>query len=145
MAAASFPDTEAITCRRLAGLVGGLTHVGLATPSDLQSRMPFVRVTRYGGSDDDVTDRAAIDVDVYAPTRSVARRVAEQVRDLLTAHPWRDVAPDGAASVIDGVDTITGPFQPPAGLDSQVDDPSVRQVVRYTAAYSVRARRTRAV
>jgi len=146
----SFPDAEAVTLRRLAPLVGGLSHVGNSTPADLQSRLPFHRVTRVGGADDRLTDFPAVDVDTYAATRSEARRAAEQARDLLTSGPWRDVVTDDAGrrvvSVIDGVDTDTGPFIPPASSQGgeSATDSTARGVVRFTASYTLRARRTSA-
>lgn len=128
-----YPDVETVVQDMLAELVGGTSHVGSETPSDLQARLPFVRVTRYGGADDGITDNADIDVDCYGSRRSATLRLAEQVRELLTRGS-HVVSSDGAQVVVDRVATILAPFQPPDD-----GDPAVR---RFTASYSVRARRT---
>lgn len=130
----AFPDVETVVQDVLSDLVGGVTHVGSQTPADLQARLPFVRVTRYGGADDGITDAADIDVDCYGSRRTPTLRLAEQVRERLTRGS-HVVSSDGSRVVIDRVDTILAPFQPPADdLDAKVH--------RFTASYSVRARRT---
>jgi hypothetical protein len=53
-------------------------------PADLASKLPVVRVTKFGGADDVLTiDRPTVDVDCYAVSRGAAEDLAEQVRDLL--------------------------------------------------------------
>lgn len=128
-----YPDVETVVQDVIAELVGGVRHVGSETPPDLQQRLPFVRVTRYGGGDDGVTDAADIDVDVYGDRRTPTLRLAEQVRELLTRGS-HVVSSGGARVVLDAVETILAPFQPPGNGDETVR--------RFTASYSVRARRT---
>lgn len=127
-----FPDAETAVQDIVAHLVGGTEHVGSETPPDLQQRLPFVRVTRYGGGDDGVTDTAEVDVDVYGTRRTPTFKLAEAIREVLLAAPHVLHTPDGPV-VCDSVATITGPFQPPGG-----DDDTVR---RFTASYSARFRR----
>lgn len=128
-----FPDVETVVQDLLADLVGGVSHVGSETPPDLQDRLPFVRVTRFGGADDRVTDYADIDVDCYGSRRTATLRLAEQVRQLLTRGS-HVVSSEGMRVVLDKVTTELAPFQPPGD-----EDDTVR---RFTASYSVRARRT---
>lgn len=128
-----FPDVETVVQDMVAELVGGVSHVGSETPADLQGRLPFIRVTRYGGGDDGLTDVADIDVDCYGRARTATLRLAEQVRELLTRGS-HEVSSEGARVVVDQVTTILAPFQPPGDGDETVR--------RFTASYSVRARRT---
>lgn len=125
-----FPDLELALLDHLADLVGGDEHTGNETPDDLQGRLPFLRVTRIGGSDDGLTDSAEVDVEVVAPTRRVAWTLAELVRERLTARPFRV-----GTVVIDRATTTVSPFQPPA-VTAGV------RLVRYAASYTVRVRRT---
>lgn len=110
------------------------------TPKDLQARLPFVRVTKPSGSDDRITDRATIDVDVYAATRAEAMRIANVIREHLTSQPHRVVIPEGVM-VIDRARTVVAPFDPPPPSptsDGTVMDPNIRRVA---ASYSISARR----
>lgn len=127
-----YPDVETVVQDMLADLVGGASHVGSETPADLQQRLPFLRVTRFGGGDDGFTDAADIDVDCYGSRRSTTQHLAEQVRERLTRGSHLVVSGE-VRVVLDSVLTIAGPVQPPAGPDDTVR--------RFTASYSVRARR----
>lgn len=75
-----WPDVE----RALGDFLAGLGTCGGETPKTLQSDVPYLRITRTGGSDDHmVTDRASVSVDVFAASRSDAKTIAGQVRQML--------------------------------------------------------------
>lgn len=79
-----WPDVEALIMDLIGARFGDPTHVGNTAPADLQTRLPYARVLALGGTDDWVTDTAAIDVDVFAANRSQSMRLAMQCRaDLL--------------------------------------------------------------
>lgn len=122
-----FPDIESAVGDAIAELAGGDGHWGTVTPADLQQQLPFIRVRRFGGSDDRLTDQARVDVDYFAATRAAAWAGAEAVRQRLISRPLRV-----GAVVIDQVTTTSGPIQVPW------DDPNVRRV---TGAYTASARR----
>jgi hypothetical protein len=124
---AGFPDLETAIRTALADLVTDLAHTGTVTPADLQQRLPFIRVRRFGGTDDRLTDQARVDVDYFAASRAAAWAGAEAVRQRLISRPLRV-----GAVVIDQVTTTTAPIEVPW------DDPNVRRV---TAAYTASARR----
>lgn len=56
---------------------------GTVTDSALESKMPFIRVTHYGGPREDVTDYPRLSLDSFAATRSKAKEVLETVADSL--------------------------------------------------------------
>lgn len=63
-----FPDIERLLGSIFAPLLGGDEHVGNATPDDLESVLPFVRVIRLGGPrttnvDFPIVDLAYLDED----------------------------------------------------------------------------------
>lgn len=129
-----YPDVEDALTLLLAPLASDPDNTGTETPSDLQDRLnadnyagSFIRVGRFGGPDDGITDAGRYDVDVFAARRSVAVAVAEDVRQFLTAGPHvvGDVLLDEAV-------TNSGPSPAPW------DDPTVR---RRTASYTIAARR----
>ena len=83
------------------------TRVGTDTPANLATALPFVQVTRFGGSDDVPSiDRATVDIDCYAATRSAASALAEQIRSTLRFATVGLIL-DGALVV--AVSTIVGP------------------------------------
>lgn len=66
------------------------------TPSDLQARLPFVRVTLVTGRDDGrgwnpagTSDYSVVDIDVFAESRQSAYACAQDLRSRLTAGPHR--------------------------------------------------------
>lgn len=124
---APFPDVERALLDLIAPLLGSAEQTGTETPADLQQRLPFGRVTRVGGPDDGISDRAVVDVDVFAATRSQAYDIAESVRQLLLAAPHAV-----AGVVLDSVGTIVGPRELPWA------DENVR---RWSATYRAVARR----
>lgn len=95
-----------------------------------------IRVLRVGGGDDGITDRALMDVSVFAATYQQARTVAEQVRQRMLAAGGTKVAtgtyPGGV--LIDRCVTATGPQEIP------YDNPDLR---RKPATYQVELRRPR--
>jgi hypothetical protein len=126
----AFPDVERAVCDLLAGL--GAT--GTETPAGLQSQLPYIRVTRTGGSDDRVTDTATVSVDVFAADATTAKAVAGQARQRLTMGPFLSDVPFGTGhGRIDRARTVTGPQMLPAS-----DGDNLRLAV---ASYSVALRR----
>lgn len=126
-----FPDLEValldwLEDGRFSELAGG-GHVGTETPSDLDTRFPFVRVVALDGQDDGITDRAAVDVDVFSATRAQARALAERIRTSLTVYP-----PVVGDVVIDSVFTEVRPRRLPW------PDENTR---RWGATYRISARR----
>lgn len=79
-----FPDVAHALC----DLLADLGTCGTETPKALQSSLPYIRVTRTGGADDLVTDKANVSVDVFAANADDAKSVAEQARQRLTLGPF---------------------------------------------------------
>lgn len=100
-------------------------------PADLQEQLPVIVVSRYGGSDRELTiDRPWMDVDCYAATWAEADALSMAVLAayrgdlpgaLVTADDWR--------AVVASVTTITGPSRRPT------TDSTIR---RSGASYEVR-------
>lgn len=131
----SFPDVEIALRVVLMDLVGDETHheehIGVELPADTGGTLtwlPFLRVTCFGGGDDFFTDLSRVDVDAFDVTRAAARALAEAARQRLLGKPHV-----GDGWVLDRVRTDTKPHFVP-----YVDNPPP---FRYTAAYSVTARR----
>lgn len=106
---------------------GPQLHVDTETPPDLAARLPFVRVALITGTDDGVTDRSIIDVDVFHVGRQEGYDLAETIRARLsgTSHRIDQV-------ILDRVETEEKPRQLPWA------DEAVR---RFGATYRVSARR----
>lgn len=121
---AAWPDVELALLDLLTPLAA---NNGTETPPDFTGLLPFLRVNRFGGTDDRVTDTASVSVDVFAATRRDAQPLAEQVRQLLLAGPH---IVDGY--VLDHVSTVSAPAEAPW------ENTSVR---RWSATYRVSARR----
>lgn len=76
-------------------------------PANVQSILPVVQVTRFGGTDRFPTlDQPHVDIDCYAADRAGAHDIAEQVRSALR-FSLRGQTVDGA--VVSRVETLTGP------------------------------------
>ena len=120
---AAFPDVEVAVM----DLIEDLATVGTTTPADLIQQLPFVRVLRFGGSDDRFTDSPRIDIDVFESTRPLAFTLAETIRARLLSFPH---VINGV--VIDKATTLVGPQEVPWS------DPNVRHL---TASYTVALRR----
>lgn len=120
----TFPDVV----RLLVGAMEVWTapdRTGPETPDDLQTRMPYIRVMRAGGSRDRLNDYPTVSVDVFASSYSVAQALSEDIDQ------W-----------------LAGPPPPIPELDRVVHDVAPRQlpwgderVFRFQAQYTVVTRR----
>ena len=117
-----FPDVEDAVMT----LIEDLGNVGEVTDAELVDNLPFNRVGRIGGADDQITDRPRITIDTFALTRAQARQIAETIRQRLTSGPLLV-----GSVVLDKTITLTGPQDIPWS-------PAVR---RYSASYQVSVRR----
>lgn len=88
------------------------THVGRATPDDLQDRFPFVRVARGGGGGTRREDFPVLDVDVFDSTRQSAYDLSEAIRERLLGVPLIL-----AGLRIDSVETEVAPRRLPWDAD----------------------------
>lgn len=121
---AVFCDIEAAVIALIADIIPAAT----IAPPDLGSMGPFARVSRFGGSDNLITDTARVDVDCFAATRAEAYAAAEQVRQRLLCAPHVI----DTVGTIDRAATLTSPNEVPWA------DPNLR---RFTASYSLTSRR----
>ena len=81
--------------------------VSVVTPKDLEAKLPYIRLTMLGGSDDGFTDTVDIDVECFAATRVAAAAMAEEARTVvLAASATND--PVGTR-LVDTVDTVSRP------------------------------------
>lgn len=120
-----FPDVQRVLVAALEELVGA-GRVAIETPTDLASRLPFVRVVRTGGSAGRVSAIPSVDVDVFAGSYLAAEQLAEQVREFL-------VGPPPGPVLLDRVDCTIFPRELPWD-----DDGLVR---RFGAEFDVTVRR----
>lgn len=118
-----FPDIEA----GLLELLADFGTCGTVVPADLDGTLPFVRVSRFGGGDDRISDTGFVDIDTFAVRRADAYQLAESVRQRLISGPH--VLTVGTFDV---VGTNTGPHEVPWANTG---------VRRFTAAYQVTTRR----
>lgn len=126
----AWPDAELAIC----DLLEPVARTGTETRPSLEwTLLPYIRVTRTGGSDDGITDTASISVDVFARDRTQAKATAEQARQVLIGSTTTPPARATAHGVIDRVTTITGPAPLPP-----TDSGNLRMVV---ASYRVSMRR----
>lgn len=98
------------------------------TPTELETQLPVVQVTRVGGASDRLHDRPRVDVNVFAATEDDAQTLAQTIRDALVPGPVR--TPRG---LLDRVRCEVGPNRVPYA------NPNVWYV---TAAYQFVCRRT---
>lgn len=126
-----YPDVPHAVCDLLASLATG---ADIETPANLQSQVPWIRVTRTGGESDLVTDRAPIVVDVFASGATGAWDVAKRALQRLITGPFRsDVSFRTEHGQVDKVTVSVGPqLLPPTDSDN------LRLV---TASYNVSMRR----
>jgi hypothetical protein len=127
-----FPDIEQLVISLLSELDVEDLEVSTDTPPDPQgtySWLPFIRIDCFGGGDDRVTDTSRVTVDAFAATKEASQQLAEQARQLLIAFPHQT-----EHGVLDHTVTNTKPNQVPYGDETKI--------VRYTAAYTVTARRS---
>lgn len=83
-----FPDA-ARTVAKLLEPLASPQRVGTRTPASLTGVMPFIRVTRRGGSSDEVNDYARIYIDVLATDVGAAELLSERIREFLTSRTHR--------------------------------------------------------
>lgn len=128
-----FPDIEKTLAKNLTGLLEPGPDVTAASIAAydygvtyVDGKTRFVRVNRIGGGSDGITDTPNVAIDVFAPARSEAYAVAEQIREILTR-----VRKIGGV-VIDGVETKSGPIQAPWDNEN---------LWRFLALYQVSTRR----
>lgn len=121
-----YPDLEAAVIELLSNFVSG--HIDVATPADLQNECPFIRVTRGGGADDQISDTGQIHVDFFDLKRTDAARLARDSHQRMIKSPH-----SLSACVIDRVVPSLGPINAPWGNPD---------IALFTASYAVTARRT---
>lgn len=117
-----FPDVEDAAMT----LVQDLGNVGQVSDDELIDNLPFIRIGRIGGTDDLITDRPRITIDVFSATRAEARAISETIRQRLIYDPARI-----DSVIFDKTITLVGPQEIPWS-------PAVR---RYSASYQVSVRR----
>lgn len=131
---AAFPDVEEVVMA-LIEQAPSLGDAVQTTPADMAGKT-VIRVLRVGGGDDGITDRALMDITVFAPSYALAREVAEKVRQrMLAAGNTRVITASHPSGVlIDRCGTATGPQEIP------YENPELR---RKPATYRVELRRPR--
>lgn len=112
----------------VSAVAGDQTRIGTNTPGDLASKLPFLRVLRYGGGYDNTTgtDRADVDLDGFGPTRDAARAVLYDALTLLL--PGSRL---GDRMTIDTITVLVSPRSLP------YENPAVR---KWSAAVSITTR-----
>lgn len=124
-----WPDPEILIRAVLLDVASVGTEVP-ADPSGTYSWLPFLRVQCFGGGEiDPATDLFRFDLDAFAATKAAASQLAGRARQRLLN--WPVVTDKG---VLDRVTTSTRPYQMAYGDESYV--------IRYTAQYAGRMRRT---
>lgn len=122
-----FADVEQVLVAFLPAAVPSLAGVSVETPNPLLETLPFVQVTRIGGSDDYLTDSAIVDLDIFDTTRANASATARLVHDAMMH--LRHTAVGGV--LIDHVETETGPMW----VNYQDEN-----VQRYVCSYLIQSR-----
>lgn len=127
MTAGLFPDVPDVLCDLLAAFTSP-ERIGRSTPDDFNGMLPFIRVGGLGGSDDRVTDRGTVDVDVFsADGTTTTNQLGERIRQFLISGPH---TVNGI--VLDSFRTAVGPRDLPWATPN---------VFRSGATYRVSARR----
>lgn len=111
-----YPDATRAVC----DLLASLGTCGTETPATLENDVPYIRVTRTGGSDDLVFDSSTVSVDVFAGDATTAKAVAEQARQRLVMGPFATgVDYRTAHGRIDTARTVVAPqLLPPTDSDN---------------------------
>lgn len=121
---APWPDVEAA----LEDILEDLAPTGTTTPAKLQETLPFIRIERFGGDDDRITDANLITIDTFAAVRADSKALAETIRARLLSGPLTT-----GSTTLDTTTTATAPSEVPWS-----DDQSIR---RFSATYRITARR----
>lgn len=121
----AWPDAEAVALDILTP-----TGATVVTATDENLEPPVIQVARIGGSDDGVTDRPRVEVEVFGGTRAQAWQLTEECRQLIHAT---------SGTTVNGVLCDRAVTETPAqGLP--YPNPDVRRVV---ATYRLDFRRPR--
>lgn len=125
-----FPDIETALVNGLPPLLvvsgGGSVTAGTTTPSNLDAKLPFLRVSVVEDPDDGYTRQATVDIDIFGATRAVAYALGEQTRGLMLSLRRLD------GVTLDRVLTVSGPKRVPW------DNTNIRRVL---ATYRISTRR----
>lgn len=119
-------DLEPALVALFTPLVADAGHIGTATPADLGAKLPFLRIGRFGGPRDRVTDFGDIDLDAFARTRAEAVQLLEDALQLVT-----ETRTAGGA-LLDDVGVRQGPTERPWANTN---------VRRFGATFGVESRR----
>lgn len=110
-----FPDAQRVLVDALQPLIVDwmeLTdddrHVGIETPTNLDTVVPFVRVTVIGGTRDRLNASHRVDIDVFASTYQTSYDLADYIFEWLTGPP-------PGPTVFDRVDCDATPHEEPWG------------------------------
>jgi len=126
-----YPDVAHAVCDLIAGLANG---ADIETPADLQSQVPWIKVTRTGGASDRITDTATLVIDVFAAGATEAWDIAKQVLERLIRGPFlSDVSFRTDHGQVDKARVNVAP-----ALTPPTDSDNLRLV---TATYTVSVRR----
>ncbi|QPB09770.1 hypothetical protein CPT_Shady_009 [Streptomyces phage Shady] len=125
------PDVEALTLKALSGRLTG-ARVAVDYPADWDTASPLVVAHRVGGAalDARFLDRALMDVQVWAPDRREASRIAREVRAILF-DACRSAVSD-AEGYLSDFREVTGPWSPGPGDHANLS--------RFIATYQLTAR-----
>lgn len=120
-----FPDVTRMLVTALEVWVPDGTHTGPETPEDLQTKLPFIRAYRLGGSRDRLSDFCTVSIDVFDATYSGAESLAEDIAQWLCGPP-------PPLALLDRVEADLAPRRLPWGDD---------RMFRFQAQYAVVTRR----
>ena len=113
-----FPDAEAVMCDLLEPVAPA---VSTYLADDWEANLPQVEVHRVGGSADDVTDTARLQVAVYHSSRALVWALASDIRELI-------LGVDDEGAVVNGV-LIDSAHEVIAGQQVPDIDPDDRRII----------------
>lgn len=82
-----FPNIERLIASIFQTDLGGADHVGSETPADLESRLPFLRATRIGGTRTHLIDYPILELDYFAADELTGAPGASAVANRLLTKP----------------------------------------------------------
>ncbi len=85
--ARDFPNIERLLVVLFETDLGGAEHTGTETPDDLESRLPFLRVTRIGGSRTHQIDYPVVDLDLFDVDEAAGAPRASAIANRLLTKP----------------------------------------------------------